>query len=223
MKAVNATRRKAPRRRRGGKQAEARPSHAIRSSAIPNDAVSNCSTLRSIPTIFRIGLGEGLRGWIFPGMDIVFGLCFHAPVTKDYGAGRRRGGFLGRAFLVLFVLLLLYLFLPFGSQRAVLLGSDARANEVSRSDTIMIAKAGGGLLAVPRDTLVETPGVGQDKMNTAFANGGPELTVETLENFTGLPIGNYVVLNFGGVEEIVDALGSITLKVEEPIETEQDG
>ncbi len=155
-------------------------------------------------------------------MDIPFGVCFHVLVRKLYGTGRRRGGFLGRAFLVLFVLLLLYLFLPFGSQRAVLLGSDARAGEVSRSDTIMVARAGGGLLAVPRDTLVEIPGLGQDKINAAFANGGPELTVETLEDFTGLPIGNYVVLNFGGVEEIVEALGGITLNVEEPIETEQD-
>ena len=118
--------------------------------------------------------------------------------------------------------MLLYLFLPLGSQRAVLLGSDARAGESSRSDPIMIAKAGGGLLAVPRDTLVEIPGLGQDKVNAAFANGGPRLTVETLESFTGLPIENYVVLNFGGTREIVDALGGITVDVEEPIETEQD-
>ncbi len=149
-------------------------------------------------------------------------MCFYVPVTKTYGTGRRRSRFLRYAFLVLFVLLMLYLFLPFGSQRAVLLGSDARAGESSRSDTIMIAKSSGGLLAIPRDTLVEIPGIGQDKINAAFANGGPELTVETLEDFTGLPIANYVVLNFGGVEEIVDALGGITLNVEEPIETEQD-
>jgi LCP family protein required for cell wall assembly len=142
-------------------------------------------------------------------------------MTKVYGTGGR-GGFMRRFLLVLFVLLLLYLFLPFGSQRAVLLGSDARADESSRSDTIMIAKAGGGLVAIPRDTLVEIPGVGQDKVNAAFAYGGPGLTVETLESFTGLSIRDYVVLNFGGVEEIVDALGGITLNVEEPIETEQD-
>jgi hypothetical protein len=74
-------------------------------------------------------------------LDIVFGLCFHFPMTKSYGVGRRRDGFLGRTFLVLFVLLLLYLFLPFGSQWAVLLGSEARADEVSRSDTIMILKS----------------------------------------------------------------------------------
>src|SRR3712207_1243701 len=81
------------------------------------------------------------------------------------------------ALLVLVVLLLLYLFVPFGTGRAVLLGSDARAGEPSRSDTVMIAGAG-GLLAVPRDTLVEVPGLGEDKVNAAFASGGAELTVE---------------------------------------------
>jgi LCP family protein required for cell wall assembly len=144
---------------------------------------------------------------------------------KDYRS-ERRGGLLRSLFLVLlvlFVLLLLYLFVPFGTGRAVLLGSDARAEEVSRADTIMLAKANGGLLAVPRDTLAEIPGLGEDKVNAAFANGGPGLTVETLENLTGLPVENYVVLDFGGTREIVDALGSITVNVEEPIETEQDG
>ncbi len=145
-------------------------------------------------------------------------------MVKVYGS-ERRGGLLRGASLVLlalFILLLLYLFLPLGAGRAVILGSDARAGEASRSDTIMVAGTN-GLLAVPRDTLVEVPGVGQDKINVAFAFGGPELAVETLEGFTELPIGNYVVLNFGGVEEIVNALGGITVNVEEPIETEQDG
>src|SRR5215211_8833986 len=144
--------------------------------------------------------------------------------TKVYRP-ERRGGLSRGVFLFLLVpavLLLLYLFVPFGTGRAVLLGSDARADEPSRSDTSMIAGAG-GLLAVPRDTLVEIPGVGEDKVNAAFANGGPELAVKTLENLTELPIENYVVLDFGGTKEIVDALGGITVNVEEPIETEQDG
>src|ERR671910_1341496 len=144
--------------------------------------------------------------------------------TKIYGSERRGGLLRGvvLVLLVLFVLLLLYLFLPIGTGRAVILGSDARAGEPSRSDTIMVAGTG-GLLAVPRDTLVEIPGLGEDKVNAAFATGGPELAVETLEGFTELPIGNYVVLDFGGVEGIVNALGGITVNVEEPIETEQDG
>jgi LCP family protein required for cell wall assembly len=125
--------------------------------------------------------------------------------------------------LVLFVLVLLYLVVPFGGQRVVLLGSDARGDEVSRSDTIVVSKAGGGMLAVPRDTLVDIPGVGKDKINASYASGGPELTVETLENLTGLRLNHYVVVNFGGVEEIVDAMGGITLEVDNPIDVGIDG
>lgn len=128
-----------------------------------------------------------------------------------------------RVLLVVFVLALVYLFWPFGGNRVVLLGSDARAEEASRADTIVVAQAGGGMLAVPRDTLVEIPGIGEDKINAAFANGGPELTVETLEGLTGLSIGNYVVVDFGGVEEIVNALGGITIDVEDPIAYGLDG
>jgi LCP family protein required for cell wall assembly len=125
--------------------------------------------------------------------------------------------------LALLVLGLAYLLLPFGGQRVVLLGSDASADGVSRSDTIVVAKSGGGMLAVPRDTLVQIPGVGEDKINAAFAAGGPDLTVETLENLTGLPIGNYVVVHFDGVEDIVNAMGGITLEVEQPIEVGIEG
>src|ERR687893_2567501 len=135
--------------------------------------------------------------------------------------GKRRGRILRLLLLillVLFALVLVYLIVPFGGQRVVLLGSDARAGEPSRSDTIVVARAGGGMVAVPRDTLVEIPGVGEDKINVAFAAGGPELTVETLENLTELPIDNYVVVHFDGVEDIVNAMDGITVEVEEPIE-----
>jgi LCP family protein required for cell wall assembly len=120
--------------------------------------------------------------------------------------------------LLMLIVVLAYLLLPFDYQRVVLLGSDASADGVSRSDTIVVAKAGGGMLAVPRDTLVEIPGVGEDKINVAFATGGPELTVETLEILTELPIRSYVVVHFDGVQDIVNALDGITLEVEEPIE-----
>ena len=140
--------------------------------------------------------------------------------------GKRRGRVLRPVLLILLLLLallLVYLFVPFGGQRAVLLGSDARAGEASRSDTIVVTKAGGGMLAVPRDTLVDIPGVGEDKINAAFASGGPDLTVETLENLTGVRLDDYAVVHFGGVEEIVDALGGITLEVDKPIRVGIDG
>ena len=131
------------------------------------------------------------------------------------GSDKRRRGWLLRTGLAILLLslvaVLAYLLLPFGGQRVALLGSDASADGVSRSDTIVVAKAGGGMVAVPRDTLVEIPGVGEDKINVAFAAGGPELTVETLENLTGLPIDNYVVVHFDGVEDIVNALQACPL------------
>jgi polyisoprenyl-teichoic acid--peptidoglycan teichoic acid transferase len=138
----------------------------------------------------------------------------------------RRGDILRTVLLVLLLMLIVvlaYLLLPFGYQRVVLLGSDASADGVSRSDTIVVAKAGGGMLAVPRDTLVEIPGVGEDKINVAFATGGPELTVETLEILTELPIRSYVVVHFDGVQDIVNALDGVTLEVEEPIEVGIEG
>ncbi len=142
------------------------------------------------------------------------------------GVGGKRRGVLRLvllAALLLPLLLLVYLVLPFGQQRAVFLGSDARAGEASRADTIVVTKAGGGMLAVPRDTLVGIPGVGEDKINAAFAAGGPELTVQTVENLTGVAVDNYVVVNFGGVKDIVDALGGITLEVGQPIEVGIEG
>jgi polyisoprenyl-teichoic acid--peptidoglycan teichoic acid transferase len=150
-----------------------------------------------------------------------------AVTMRVYRAGRgpRRGGvrLIALALVSLLVLGAVYLFFPLGGQRVVLLGSDARGEETSRSDTIVVARAGGGMLAVPRDTLVEIPGVGEDKINAAFAAGGPQLTAETLENLTRLPIDNYVVVHFEGVQDIVNALGGITLTVEQPIRVGIEG
>jgi LCP family protein required for cell wall assembly len=151
---------------------------------------------------------------------------------KVYRAGRQSPDGKGRgrvlrplllSLLVILALVLVYLIAPFGGQRVVFLGSDARAGEASRSDTIVVTKAGSGMLAVPRDTLVDIPGVGEDKINAAFANGGPELTVETLENLTGVRMNDYVIVHFDGVEEIVDALGGITLEVDKPVRVGIDG
>jgi LCP family protein required for cell wall assembly len=144
---------------------------------------------------------------------------------------RRRIGAVVVLLLLVFLILLAYLLLPIGG-RVVLLGSDTRESggtgvaedsTGSRSDTILVAKSGKGALSVPRDTLVEIPGHGEDKINAAFAYGGPELTVDTLEDLTSLSINNYVVLDFNGVKDIVDALGGVELEVEEPISVGLDG
>ncbi|HET9996373.1 MAG TPA: LCP family protein [Nocardioides sp.] len=82
-----------------------------------------------------------------------------------------------------------------------------------RTDTIMILHTGDGpnlLMSIPRDSRVAIPGHGDDeKINAAFAYGGPKLLTETIENETGIRIDHYVEIGFGGFVDLVDAVGGI--------------
>jgi LCP family protein required for cell wall assembly len=79
------------------------------------------------------------------------------------------------------------------------------------------------LLSVPRDLLVEIePGV-EDRINQAYAYGGMEQAKAVMENLTGIPIVRYAIIDFGGFEEVIDALGGITLEVEQPIRVGIEG
>ena len=108
----------------------------------------------------------------------------------------------------------------------LVLGVDGRPREAggapSRSDTIMLAQVSPGsgrvqLLSVPRDLLVEVePGV-EDRINTAYTYGGVEQATAVVENLTGISVDRYAIVDFGGFEEAIDALGGVTLEVEEPI------
>ena len=83
-----------------------------------------------------------------------------------------------------------------------------------RTDTIMLMHVGSGptlLMSIPRDSLVDIPGYGRTKINAAFAYGGPELLVETIESNTGIRVDNYVEIGFGGLVNIVDAIGGIEI------------
>jgi len=73
------------------------------------------------------------------------------------------------------------------------------------------------LLSIPRDTRVEVPGYGETKINAALAYGGPALAIETVTEFTGLPISHYAKIDFLGFKQIVDALGGVTVEVPEDI------
>jgi LCP family protein required for cell wall assembly len=84
------------------------------------------------------------------------------------------------------------------------------------SDTIMILHipAGGGkplLLSVPRDSYVNIPGVGMDKINAAFAIGGPALLAKTIQSDTGLYINHFMDIGFGGFVHVVDDVGGVRL------------
>jgi LCP family protein required for cell wall assembly len=83
-----------------------------------------------------------------------------------------------------------------------------------RTDTIMLLHTGSGpnlLMSIPRDSLVEVPGHGRTKINAAFAYGGPELLVETIEKNTGIRIDDYVQIGFGGFVGMVDAVGGVEI------------
>ena len=101
-------------------------------------------------------------------------------------------------------------------------GSKSRQGSVARSDSIMIVHTDPdehriALLSIPRDLRVDIPGHGEDKINAAFAYGGPTLAIKTVQSVTGLPINHVVVVDFGAFEKLIDAVGGIDVNVPENI------
>jgi LCP family protein required for cell wall assembly len=117
----------------------------------------------------------------------------------------------------------------------LIVGSDSRADLTEqqeeqlttgsvagrRTDTIMLLHTGNGpttLVSLPRDSLVSIPGRrGQHKLNAAFAFGGAELLVRTVEQETDLRIDHYAEVGFGGFVSVVDAVGGVEMCVPEAI------
>lgn len=105
------------------------------------------------------------------------------------------------------------------------MGSDQRPDEPARADTILLLRVNGGKktisqLSIPRDTLVDIPGYGEGKINSAYAFGGPALMIQTVQEFTGVPIHHYVELNFSGFPAIVDQLGGVDIDVPRTIDAQ---
>jgi LCP family protein required for cell wall assembly len=119
----------------------------------------------------------------------------------------------------------------------LVLGSDARpkgsgeagANTVgqpSRADTIMLLRVGGGKsarLSIPRDTIVDIPGAGRNKINAAYAIGGPALMIRTVKRFLGVKINHLVEVDFQNFPKFVDALGGIDFTATECVRAAVDG
>jgi LCP family protein required for cell wall assembly len=118
----------------------------------------------------------------------------------------------------------------------LLVGSDSRAGlskaeqkrlgtgstSGQRTDTIMLVYLPPGgkstLISVPRDSYVDIPGSGKNRINAAYAFGGPELLVQTVERNTGLRLDGYMEIGFGGFVNIIDALGGIRMCVPKAIQ-----
>jgi LCP family protein required for cell wall assembly len=104
----------------------------------------------------------------------------------------------------------------------LVLGSDRRQKDSKepgaettgpgRSDTIMLIRTGGGhaaRLSIPRDTVVEIPGHGLEKINAAHEYGGPAESVAVIKNWLDIPINHVVEVNFENFPELIDAMGGI--------------
>lgn len=129
---------------------------------------------------------------------------------------------------------------PGSGTNFVLVGTDSRedltdeerqeyntgAVEGARADTIMLLHlpSGGGdptLLSIPRDSYVEIPGYGSNKINAAYSLEGPALLVDTVEQSTGLSVEGYVEIGFDGFVDVVTGVGGVQMCLDEPVVEER--
>jgi polyisoprenyl-teichoic acid--peptidoglycan teichoic acid transferase len=145
---------------------------------------------------------------------------------------RRKSRFLGCCSWPLFVLglILLYFFAPLRTN-ILLLGTDdsPERGSVGRTDTIILAtvvplKPYVGMLSIPRDLWVTVPGVGEQRINTAYffaesnaPGSGPRAALQTIHDNFGVPVRYYAVIHMIGLTSIVDALGGVDINLEAPV------
>ncbi|MGO8907431.1 MAG: LCP family protein [Solirubrobacteraceae bacterium] len=104
----------------------------------------------------------------------------------------------------------------------LVLGSDRRPKNskepgaettgFGRSDTIMLIRTGGGhaaRLSIPRDTVVEIPGHGLQKINAAHEFGGPALSVSVIKHWLGVSINHVVEVDFENFPQLINAMGGV--------------
>jgi len=99
----------------------------------------------------------------------------------------------------------------------LLLGVDQRGADRGRSDSLMLLtvnpdKKAVKMVSIPRDTRTEIIGKGKvDKINHAYAFGGVDMSIETVESFLNIPIDYYIQVNMESFKDIVDAVGGVTV------------
>ena len=112
-----------------------------------------------------------------------------------------------------------------GARTFLVVGSDSRAGlddledfgsfSGARGDVVMLVKVDSSgsaqMLSIPRDLWVSIPGHGENRINAAYAFGGPKLMVETIKQNLGVPVNHYVEIDFVGFQALVDELGGIDI------------
>ena len=94
------------------------------------------------------------------------------------------------------------------------------------SDSIMLLHMGSGrpvLISIPRDSYVNIPGHGYNKINAALAYGGASLLIQTVENVTGLKIDHYMGIGFGGLVAVVNKIGGVQICLKTAINDSYSG
>ena len=104
-------------------------------------------------------------------------------------------------------------------QNIALFGVDSKTDK-GRSDSIMILTLDQlnkkmKIISIMRDSYVNIPGKGMDKINHAYAFGGPELAIKTINENFGLNINKFITVNFESLGAIIDSLGGVQLKITE--------
>jgi LCP family protein required for cell wall assembly len=97
-----------------------------------------------------------------------------------------------------------------------------------RSDTILLLHIPGNggpavLVSLPRDSYVKIPGYGYNKLNAAYSFGGPKLLAQTVQNATGLRIEHYMGIGFGGLVNVVNSVGGVTMCFRHPLHDAASG
>lgn len=106
----------------------------------------------------------------------------------------------------------------------VLFGTDGRPGETSfRSDAIVLCRVDTinkkvSMLSIPRDLRVSIPGHSTTKINAAYAYGGPELAVETIEQFTGVTVDRYISMGFEDFVYAVNIMGGLIIEVTDRVD-----
>lgn len=109
---------------------------------------------------------------------------------------------------------------PDESVNTLIIGSDAGSNKGEsgwcRSDVMMLVclqerDKRAVVISVPRDTKVELPGYGTNKINAAHAYGGPSGAINAVKDLLGIDVHHFISMNFDGFKEIIDALGGVPI------------
>jgi LCP family protein required for cell wall assembly len=118
-----------------------------------------------------------------------------------------------------------------GRLNVLLMGTDRRPQEAAErpwgnSDTLLLVslEAGGRsavMISIPRDLYLDVPGVGPEKINAAYREGGPPLAVRVVGDLLRLPVHRWAAIDISAFARMIDALGGVVVDVERPIRDDE--